>query len=364
MSEQEKNIAAEEAENNIVTEEISVENEIALSGSETTEAVAKKRASGAPNIFVDGLCRFLSWFGFSTKYYKGSKHGGKIFMDILDYLVLTFVGLIMLYPFWWMICASFASDGISLSSTIFWFVNPTWGAGQEIFYNYTWFMEYVPNVTAGATFWRIVFNTLLYSVVPVVVGVLTSASAAFAFAKIEWKAREFVFFFLLAAIMVPGPTIMITQYCIYNALGWDSNGLAMWVPGLFGSIMTAFFIRQFLYGLPTSIVEAAKIDGAGYWRIFWGFIVPLAMPAIMAQGILSFFGCWNNYLGCFIMINNEEWYNLPVAIQKISNLFNGGAMNPAVTIAGSVMSVIPVLVLFAIFQKQIIGSLMLTGSKE
>ena len=278
MSEQEKNIAAEEAENNIVTEEISVENEIALSGSETTEAVAKKRASGAPNIFVDGICRFLSWFGFSTKYYKGSKHGGKIFMDILDYLVLTLVGLIMLYPFWWMICASFASDGISLSSTIFWFVNPTWDAGQEIFYNYTWFMEYVPNVTAGATFWRIVFNTLLYSVVPVVVGVLTSASAAFAFAKIEWKAREFVFFFLLAAIMVPGPTIMITQYCIYNALGWDSNGLAMWVPGLFGSIMTAFFIRQFLYGLPTSIVEAAKIDGAGYWRIFWGFIVPLAMP--------------------------------------------------------------------------------------
>ena len=200
---------------------------------------------------------------------------------------------------------------------------------------------------------------------PVVIGVITSASAAFAFSKINWIGRNAVFYFLLAAIMVPGPSIMTAQYSMYGALNWRSNGLVLIIPGMFGSIMTAFFIRQFLYGMPTSIIEAAKIDGAGYFRIFCGFILPLAMPAIMAQGLLSFMGCWNNYMGSFIMVGKTTAANLPHALALLDNNGSGPfASNYAVVIAGSVICVLPVMILFACFQKLIIGSLMLTGSKE
>ncbi|MGN0822232.1 MAG: carbohydrate ABC transporter permease, partial [Candidatus Gallimonas sp.] len=217
-------------------------------------------------------------------------------------------------------------------------------------------------LSSGFTFWRALFNNLLYSVVPVSVGVITSASAAFSFAKLDWKGRNVVFYFLLAAIMIPGPSIMVSQFVMYDNLGWRTNGLVLIVPGMFGSIMTAFFIRQFLFGLPTSIIEAAQIDGAGYPRVFVGFILPLALPAIMAQAVLSFMGCWNNYLGSFIMIPPQsEWINLPHAIVLMEKSYEG---NYAVMIAASVICVLPVMVLFACFQKLIIGSLMLTGSKE
>ena len=219
---------------------------------------------------------------------------------------------------------------------------------------------------AGFTYWRAVLNNLIYSVVPVVVGVITSASAAFAFAKINWIGRNAVFMFLLAAIMVPGPSIMTTQYAMYNSFDWlnDKNAwMTLTIPGMFGAIMTAFFIRQFLFGLPTSIIEAAKIDGAGYFRIFCSFILPLAMPAIVAQGLLSFMGCWNNYMGSLIFMPAlSPWINLPHAMTIMNQQY--GNYNAGPVMAAAVMCVLPVIILFAIFQKMIIGSLMLTGSKE
>jgi len=305
-----------------------------------------------------------------------SKKAQKLVADIVTYVVLVLGGIVMLYPFWWMVAASFDANTLDINTLkwwpsadcLTWVVKP----GQP-FYLYTYIFSnssgnYVMSITMQAGIWAIIGNTLIYSIVPVVVGVLTSASAAFAFSKIEWAGRDIVFMILLAAIMIPGPSIMVIQYCLYAWLGWlgnDTGWMVMVIPGLFGSIMTAFFIRQFLYGMPTSIIEAAKIDGAGYWRIFWGFIVPLAMPAIMAQGLLSFMGCWNNYMGCWIMLGGQpRWYNLPVMLAVLADSVEGTTREYGVLFAGSVVSLIPVLILFGVFQKQIIGSLMLTGSKE
>ena len=145
-------------------------------------------------------------------------------------------------------------------------------------------------------------------------------------------------------------------------IGYPNAWMTLTIPGMFGAIMTAFFIRQFLFGLPTSIIEAAKIDGAGYFRIFCGFILPLAMPAIVAQGLLSFMGCWNNYMGSLIFIpEGSLWVNLPHAMTIMNNNYTAD-VGPVM--AAAVMCVLPVIILFAIFQKMIIGSLMLTGSKE
>ncbi len=340
-----------------------------------TETIAVKESEISP--FRNGLGAVLAFFGFSSKTHRASKKRAKLVGDIFTYIILLFGSFLMLFPFWWMVAGSFADTSIQgtgmpiLRRMVWWPERSTFQSEltgiSNPFVNYaTVFTNAFPSINKELTFWRALANNLIYSIVPVVIGVITSASAAFAFAKINWVGRNAVFYFLLAAIMVPGPSIMTTQFVMYTELGWRENGLVLIIPGLFGSIMTAFFIRQFLFGLPTSIIEAAKIDGAGYFRIFCGFILPLAFPEIMAQGLLSFMGCWNNYMGSFIMIpRNSLWINLPHAIALLDNDGNGAyANNYAVVIAASVLCVLPVIILFAVFQKPIIQSLMLTGSKE
>lgn len=321
----------------------------------------------------------LAFFGFSTKTHHASQKRAKLVGDIFVYIILLFGAFLMVYPFWWMLAGSFAytsslSTGSSTLSSMKWWpsistANANDSAVDTIFFNYkimftkAFVKSDYSNFNANFNYWRALGNNLFYSIVPVVVGVITSASAAFSFAKINWFGRNKVFLFLLAAIMVPGASITTTQYAMYHDLGMTDNWSVMVVPGLFGSIMTAFFIRQFLFGLPTSIIEAAKIDGAGYFRIFCSFILPLAMPAIMAQALLSFMGAWNNYMGSYIFIKpDSEWINIPHAMQ----IMNAGtySSDQGPVIAASVMCVLPVLILFACFQKLIIGSLMLTGSKE
>ena len=327
---------------------------------------------------------FLAFFGISSKTHRASKKRAKLVADIATYVVLIFGAFLMVYPFWWMLAGSFAYTGgqlvnLEILKELKWWPRvSTLNSGEEhvnFFYNYKILFtsgmvnELNTDGTIKTTpynvnfnYWVALGNNLFYSIVPVVVGVITSASAAFSFAKIEWIGRNKVFFFLLAAIMVPGASIMMAQYALYFEMGFTDNWAVMVIPGLFGSIMTAFFIRQFLFSMPTSIIEAAKIDGAGYFRIFTQFILPLAMPAIMAQGLLSFMGCWNNYVGSYIFIKETSiWVNLPHAMQIMEGK-QGNNMGPV--IAASVMCVLPVLILFGCFQKLIIGSLMLTGSKE
>ena len=321
----------------------------------------------------------LAFFGISSKTHRASKKRAKLVGDIFTYIILLAGAFVMVYPFWWMLAGSFAYTDAQwgnqyLQELVWWPRNSTFESETlygGVFYNYVNLFRngFKLAVFAGGgeqfSYWRAVLNNLIYSIVPVVVGVITSAMAAFSFAKIEWIGRNKVFMFLLAAIMVPGPSIMTAQYVMYDSFGMLDNWTVMVVPGLFGSIMTAFFIRQFLFGLPTSIIEAAKIDGAGYGRIFVQFILPLAMPAIVAQGLLSFMGCWNNYMGSYIFIKtSSEWINLPHAMYAMASLSSTYTNNQGPVIAASVMCVLPVLILFAAFQKMIIGSLMLTGSKE
>ena len=308
---------------------------------------------------VKGLCKFASWFGFGSKYYHSNKRRKKLFFDVITYVILIAVAFIMIYPFWWMISASFAESRNIMINESTWWPSRT---REDLFGNYA---NVITIASQGGTdFWQSVGVTLLYSLVPVTVGIITSTMAAFAFAKLNFKGKNVVFFYCLAGIMIPGPSIMITQYCFYNELGWTLNGLAMIIPGCFGAVLTAFFIRQYLYGMPTAIIEAAKIDGAGYWRIFWQFVVPLAMPAITAQFILSFIGSWNNYLGPLLFVQSEAWYPLALLVAQFESKIGSATDNFPSIMAISVLALLPVLILFGIFQKWILGSIMLTGSKE
>lgn len=342
---------------------------VTLSASEEPAVSAAEKPSFKDNVknvlqkVEQGLCKFASWLGFGSKYYRSNKKRKKIFFDVITYTILVAFAFIMIYPFWWMISASFAGNREHMITGSTWWPTRTAAKTQgDIFANYANVITIAAQ--SGTTFWQSVGVTLLYSLVPVTIGIITSTMAAFAFAKLNFKGKNVVFFYCLAGIMIPGPSIMITQYCIYTELGWTLNGLAMIIPGCFGAVMTAFFIRQYLYGMPTAIIEAAKIDGAGYWRIFWQFVVPLAMPAITAQFILSFIGSWNNYLGPLLFVQSDAWYPLALLVVQLRKKIGDNPTNYPSIMAISVLALLPVLILFGAFQKWILGSIMLTGSKE
>ena len=364
MNENEKMNVINDAEaENIATE--AVAEEVMAEGAEGAEIAAEE---GDATVVIQQQKQKVGLA--SSKKFK------KILFDVIGYVLLILGGITMLYPFWWMFAASLAgtqqvtdTDALRVMlTTVFW---PSEMSQFGVFYNYenavTLLNSAWRSVTIGGVqyaFWRSIINTLIYSLVPVTVGVITSTMAAFAFAKLDFKGKNFVFFYCLAAIMVPFPSIMIAQFCVYSWLGWVNNGLAMIIPGCFGAIMTAFFIRQFLYGMPTAILEAARIDGAGYWRQFTSFVMPLAKPAIMAQFILSFMGCWNNYLASSVFITEDMWKPLVLAVSQLDTSYGTEVTNAPAVMAASVLALVPILVLFAVFQKTIIGSIMLTGSKE
>ena len=173
------------------------------------------KAESAPeepkrNPIAKGLDTFAGWFGFGS---KSSKTRRKVFYDVITYIILAFFAFIMIYPFWWMIAASFARNRASMLTTVWWpSALATENRGGSFFYHYSNIMRIMSN--NGFNYWRVVLNTVIYSIVPVVIGLITSTMAAFAFAKLNFKGKNIVFFYCLAAIMVPGPSIMIAQFCV------------------------------------------------------------------------------------------------------------------------------------------------------
>lgn len=205
-------------------------------------------------------------------------------------------------------------------------------------------------------------NTVIVSLTVTIIGTITSSMAAFSFAKLKMPFKNILFLLLLAAIMIPYPAVMIPQFMMFSKIGWVDTLLPLIIPGLFGNITMIFFLRQYLSNVPDSIIEAAKIDGAGYLKIFFNLIFPLIRPAIAAQFILWFMGTWNDYLAPLIYLNSPEKQTLQVVIANLNAAYAIQTDYPLI-MAASVVSLLPVLIVFIIFQKQIIESVAISGMK-
>ncbi|SDQ40952.1 multiple sugar transport system permease protein [Streptococcus equinus] len=205
-------------------------------------------------------------------------------------------------------------------------------------------------------------NTVIVSLTVTIIGTITSSMAAFSFAKLKMPFKNLLFLILLAAIMIPYPAVMIPQFMMFSKIGWVDTLLPLIIPGLFGNITMIFFLRQYLSSVPDSIIEAAKIDGASYLKIFFNLIFPLIRPAIAAQFILWFMGTWNDYLAPLIYLNSPEKQTLQVVIANLNAAYAIQTDYPLI-MAASVVSLLPVLIVFIIFQKQIIESVAISGMK-
>lgn len=284
----------------------------------------------------------------STSMIKSHKQS-KALANLLVFTLMALGAVIMIAPLVWMVTTSLKTKLEVFEIPPVWIPSdPQWG-------------NYLKVWSMGPLFQGFLNSTII-SFTVVFVGTITSALAAYSFAKLRFPYKDQIFLALLGTMMIPFAIVLIPQFILYTKIGWIDTWYPLIVPGLFGNVAMIFFLRQYMAGIPTSLIEAAIIDGAGFSRIFWQIIMPLAKPAIAAQAILWFMGAWNDYFAPSIYINTPEKMPLQVVIQSF-NAYYAIQTDFAGIMAASVLSLIPVLLVFILFQRQIINSVAMTGLK-
>jgi multiple sugar transport system permease protein len=264
----------------------------------------------------------------------------------LIYLLLIIGVGIMLFPFLWMVATSFKipQDVYNLSlipETI-------------TFDNYVTIFKKAP-------FGDWIKNTLIISLIATATVVIFDTAAGYVLAKFSFIGKQVIFLIIISTIMVPTEMLIIPWYLIANEFGWSDTNWGV----LFPSIITAFGIflmRQFMDSIPSELLDAARIDGLNEWRILLSIAIPLVKPAIVTLVILTFIGNWNQFIWPLIVLQTEEKFTLPVGIVYFSSELKDTS-NWILIMAGTTISIAPLILLFLIFQKQIIRGIALSGMK-
>ena len=278
-----------------------------------------------------------------------NRHHSYRLANALVIILLSLGSVLMLAPLLWMLSTSLKTmDGVFE-------LPPQWVPDPIVWENYLRIWEAGPLLSG-------IRNSVIVSLTVTVIGTLTSSMAAFAFSKMRLPGKNGLFLAILGGMMIPFPALMIPTFMIFAQIGWVDTLLPLIVPGLLGNIMMVFFLRQYLHNVPDSLVEASLIDGASYPQIFWKVIFPLIRPAIAAQFILWFMAVWNDYLGPIIYLNSENVQTLQLVIANFNATYAIQTDYPLI-MAASLVALLPVLIVFLIFQRQIIESIALTGSK-
>ncbi|MFA5526798.1 MAG: carbohydrate ABC transporter permease, partial [Acholeplasmataceae bacterium] len=205
-------------------------------------------------------------------------------------------------------------------------------------------------------------NSLLI-VAMVMLGTLFSATtAAYAFAKLNWKGRDKWFLIMLATMMIPIQVILIPTYIMYAKIGWLGTRLPLIVPAFFGggSAFYIFLLRQFFKGIPKELSESAIIDGANHFQIFWSIMLPLCKPAIITVLLFTFMGTWNDYFGPLIFLSNPDHWTLALGLRAFQMQY-GGRFD--LMMAAAILIMLPSLVIFFFTQKSFIEGITFTGIK-
>ncbi len=260
--------------------------------------------------------------------------------------ILIGLGVLFILPFVW-------SLGTSLKPLRDLFeVTPSLFPSEARWQNYRDVLDAVP-------FERFYWNTILVTLARVVGQVFLASLAAFAFARLRFPGRDLLFFLLLSALMVPEQVIIIPRYILLRELGWLDSYQGLIIPLLFSAFGT-FLLRQFFMTIPNDYQEAATLEGANPFQIYWQIFLPLARPALAAFAFLVLQWSWNEFLWALIVTNRTEMQVLSVGIA----LFQGEQFtNTAVMLAAANMATLPILVLFFFFQRQLIEGISLSGLK-
>lgn len=270
--------------------------------------------------------------------------------EILSYAFLAGGAVAMIAPFLWMVTTSLKEPGSIFSYQRPWWQD--WIPTQFVWQNYGWAWKAVP-------FARFYLNSLFVSLCVTAGQVMTSAMAAYAFARLQFPGRDKIFFGYLATMMVPGAVTMIPVFILLRFLGWIDSYKAVILPGIFTAYGT-FLLRQFFLTLPKELEDAAKIDGCSYFGIFWRIILPLSKPALATLTTFTFMGSWLNFMWPLIVLNTHEKFTLPVGLSYFQSLHH---TDWSLLMAGSLMMILPILIVFILNQRYFVEGIKLTGIK-
>ena len=272
--------------------------------------------------------------------------------QVLIYIGMTVVALIFMFPLIWMIVSSFKDDAMIFSDiTSLKAFLPAFK--EDILFNYKEVLAKLPLVKA-------MLNSLSYIVVIIAVGLIVNSMAGYAFARLKFPKKNLFFSLILAVMIIPGQTVMLPQFSIIYKLGLSNSYLALILPAL-ASPMYIFLFRQNFMGIPESIEEAAKLDGASAVRTFFQLIVPLAKPVYATVSILVFIACWNDFVWPVMVISDNSKQTIQMAL---SSLFSIQPVNYGNVMAGLTLVTIPVLIIFLSLQKYYVAGIASTGAKN
>jgi multiple sugar transport system permease protein len=270
-----------------------------------------------------------------------------ILNSIAKHIVLYALAGITVAPFIWMILTSFKELGDILVYP------PKWLPGRIILDNYI-------NAFQAAPFGRYYFNSLFVAISVTMGQMVTCSLAAYAFARLQFRGRDLLFYIFLGTMMIPGQVTMIPSFLMLHWLGWIDTYAALIVPGL-ASAFGTFLLRQFFMTIPRDLEDAASIDGCSRFGILWRIILPLSRPALATLAIFTFMGVFNDFLWALVVVSSDELktVQLGLAIFRDRYQTDWGQL-----MAGSVAATLPILLVFFVAQKYFIAGITMSGLKE
>lgn len=282
---------------------------------------------------------------------------------VLIYLAMIIYTIFLFFPLMTVVITSFVpSIELAQSDTFVWMAqNPTIQGYIEIFTNDRFLMTTgLPGLVLGF------INTLWITLIPLIVGLMMSGLAGYAFSKLDFPGKEFLFKFTIVAQSIPLGAFAVISYVFYSAIGWtgDRGFLPLLIPGMLGSVGTVFFLRLFFDGIPNSLVEAARLDGAGFFQTFFTVIFPLGKPAFISQFIFGFVGGYNNYIGPMLYLQGQDRYvTLQLYLSQIQGLFRtAGSEN--IHCAAAILGMLPLIIIYCFMQRFFLEGITVGSVKE
>ena len=261
------------------------------------------------------------------------------------HMILIFVSCTTIFPFYWMLCTSIKPDDTIANLSFF----PT--AFDFSHYSFVFF---------NSNMLQAFINSIIITVCAVFGTLLTCSMSAYAFEKISFKGKKFLFAAIISTMMIPQMVILIPQYIVFSFLNWTNTFLPLIVPTMLVNAYGIFLLKSFMAGMPDSYLESAKIDGASQPRIYWSIVLPLSKPSLMALALISVIANWNNFLPQLIYLNDEHLFTVPMIINTFRDAYSTQYGN---LMAASAISVLPIVLVYLFAQKFFIEGIALTGLK-
>lgn len=274
-------------------------------------------------------------------------------LSIVAHALLIGASILMLYPLLWLLAASFRPE------------NEIFTSGISVVPSTTWSLDSYPRGWNGLQvgFGTFFTNSFIISILSVIGNVFACSLAAYAFARLEFAGRKFWFAMMLMTLMLPYQVTLIPQYVLFLNLGWVNTFLPLIVPKFLAA--DAFFIFlmvQFFRGLPRELDEAARMDGAGPWRIYWKIILPLSTPVLATAAIFTFIWTWDDFFGPLIYLSELRDYTVMLGLRTFTD--STGQSDYGGLFAMSVLSLVPIFLFFLFFQRLLIEGIATTGMKR